>query len=182
VGTILAFGEKYKKMKEKIIIVNEKDEIINHKERGTLDLENIYRVSALWIMNSKGDVLLAQRSFTKKNSPGKWGPAVAGTNDIGETYLSNIIKETKEEIGIEIKNPKPLFKKRSSVKHNYFVQWFFAIIDKEINEFTIQKEEVEKIKWVSKKGFLEEMKNPNSEMLESMRVNKDLIKLVEKFK
>lgn len=67
--------------KPKIIIVNENDEIIGHKARGTLEQLDIYRVSALWIKNSQGDILLAQRKFTKKHDPGKWGPAVAGTND-----------------------------------------------------------------------------------------------------
>lgn len=166
----------------KIIIVNEKDEIIGHKERESLNLEDIYRVSALFVMNSKGDILLAQRSFNKKNSPGKWGPAVAGTNDVGETYTTNIIKEIKEEIGIEIKNPTPIFKKRSALKNNYFVQWYFEIVDKDISEFTIQKEEVEKIKWLSKQDFFKEVEDINSEILNSMRVNTELIDLVKNFK
>ena len=76
------------KEKPKIILVNENDEIIGYKERGTLDKEDIYRVSALWIQNSKGEILLAQRSFNKNNNPRKWGPAVAGTNDEGESYES----------------------------------------------------------------------------------------------
>ena len=33
--------------KQKIIIVDENDEIIKHKERGTLNQSDIYRVSAL---------------------------------------------------------------------------------------------------------------------------------------
>ena len=52
--------------KAKIVIVNENDEIIGSKERGTLNQSDIYRVSALWIQNSKGEILLAQRSFNKK--------------------------------------------------------------------------------------------------------------------
>ena len=54
----------------KIIIVDEKDRIINCKERIKLNREEIYRVSALWIKNSNGESLLAQRSFSKKHSPG----------------------------------------------------------------------------------------------------------------
>ena len=55
--------------KAKIIIVNGEDKIIGYKKRGTLDLSDIYRVSALWIQNSKGEILLAQRSFDKKTIP-----------------------------------------------------------------------------------------------------------------
>ena len=49
-----------------VIIVDEKDNIISYKERKSISQKDIYRVSALWIMNSKGDSLLAQRSFNKK--------------------------------------------------------------------------------------------------------------------
>jgi isopentenyldiphosphate isomerase len=78
-------------MKPKIIIVNEKDKEIGLKERGTLKTEDIYRVTALWITNSKDEILLAKRALTKSNDPGKWGPAVAGTVDEGETYEENSI-------------------------------------------------------------------------------------------
>jgi predicted kinase len=91
--------------KERTIIVNDQDQIIGHKEPGTLLKEDIYRVSSLWVTNSKGDILLAQRKFTQKLDPGKWGPAVAGTVDEGETYESNIIKEAEEEIGLKDMRP-----------------------------------------------------------------------------
>ena len=54
-----------------IIIVDEEDNIIGAKERGTLNTKDIYRVSSLRIINSLGEILLAQRSFDKKNDPGK---------------------------------------------------------------------------------------------------------------
>ena len=66
-------------MSEEIIIVDKEDNIIGYKDRYKLDPSDIYRVSALWLTNSKEDILLAQRSFDKKHYPGKWGPAVAGT-------------------------------------------------------------------------------------------------------
>ena len=52
----------------RIIIVDESDEVIGYKERGTLNPEDIYRVSALSVENSIGQVLLAQRKFTKKRN------------------------------------------------------------------------------------------------------------------
>src|SRR3989338_11488629 len=112
-----------------IIIVNENDEIIGFKKRGTLKPEDIYRVSALWIENSKGEVLLAQRSFSKKHHPGLWGPAVAGTNEEGETYEENIIKEAEEEVGLKDIHLKKWFKKRTSTDYNHFTQFFKLIIN-----------------------------------------------------
>ncbi|HWZ66027.1 MAG TPA: hypothetical protein VNX65_04555 [Patescibacteria group bacterium] len=42
---------------QRIIIVNENDQVIGHKERGTLVKEDIYRVAALWVTNSQGKIL-----------------------------------------------------------------------------------------------------------------------------
>jgi isopentenyl-diphosphate Delta-isomerase len=144
--------------KAKIIIVNKNDEIIGSKERGTLNQSDIYRVSALWIQNSRGEILLAQRSFNKKNNPGQWGPAVAGTIDEGESYESNIVKEAEEEIGLENQKFQKSFHHFHDGEHRHFTQWFFALVDKETEDFTIQKEEVEKIKWFSKEELLNELK------------------------
>ena len=150
--------------KEKIIIVNEKDEIITHKDRGMLnDSEDIYRCSALWLINSNNKILLAKRSMNKKHNPGKWGPAVAGTNDKGETYEQNIIKEAKEELGLNnfnlIKGPKL----KEKGKYNHFTQWFITNVDKNINDFNIQEDEVDKIKWFEKQELLDRIKeNPDN--------------------
>lgn len=155
--------------KPKIIIVDETDEIIGFKGRGTLNKDDIYRVSALWIQNSKGEILLAQRSFNKKNDPGKWGPAVAGTVDEGETYESNIIKEAEEEIGLKNNHFEKSFYKKNNGKHKHFTQWFFALVDKSINDFIIQKEEVEKIKWFAKKELLKKIDDSPDQFLNSIK-------------
>jgi isopentenyldiphosphate isomerase len=137
----------------RIPIVNEQDEIIGYKERSDLNSQDINRVSALWLSDNEGNTLLAQRSLKMKNSPGKWGPAVAGTVEKGETYESNIIKEAKEEIGLN--NLKPILgpKIRRSTSHEYFVQWFTAIVENKY-PFKKQYDEVEEIRWFSKQEIL----------------------------
>ncbi len=155
--------------KNKIQIVNERDEIIGYKSRTGLDYENnIYRVSALWLTNSKGEALIAQRKMTKDRSPGKWGPAVAGTVEEGETYESNIKKEVKEEIGLtEIKLEKGP-KRHPAPSRNYFVQWFVATIDKDISGFRIQENEVEKVAWISLEELTKDIAVNPSKYLGSM--------------
>ena len=137
-------------MSEEIPIVNEQDQIIGYKERDAVAKEDIYRVSALWVTNSQGQILLAQRAFTKHHHPGKWGPAVAGTVEKGETYKQNIIKEAEEEIGL--KNIRPQNSKKVRVtpatgNHNHFTQWYTLVIDKPIDDFVVRKEEVAQVKW-----------------------------------
>jgi len=85
-----------------IPIVKNNDEIIKYKKRSEILENDIYRVSSLWITNSSGEVLLAKRAKIKKNHPGVWGPAVSGTVEKDETYYENILKETNEEIGLDV--------------------------------------------------------------------------------
>ncbi|NOQ55191.1 MAG: NUDIX domain-containing protein [Nanohaloarchaea archaeon] len=152
-----------------IIIVDGKDNIIGHKPRCDITPDDFYRVSALWVKNSKGDILLARRALTKKHSPGKWGPAVAGTNDKGETYTSNIIKEAEEEIGLKYHDFKELHKIRLKGRHTFFCQWYYALIDKGIDEFTIQEEEVAEIKWFKKEELKNELKTNPDGLLDSIK-------------
>jgi isopentenyldiphosphate isomerase len=144
--------------KEYIIIVDKTDAPIGTMERGTLAYEDIYRVSALWITNSKGQVLLAQRNWSEKHDPGKWGPAVAGTVEVGETYERNIYKEAMEEIGLTgvqfTLRPKQFC---DDGLHRFFTQWFTARIDRDVKDFVIRKEEVEQIAWVDADTLLQEL-------------------------
>ena len=143
----------------KIIIVDKNDNPIGLKERGTVDSTNdICRISNLWITNSKDQVLLAQRKMNKKHNPGKWEPAVGGSNEEGETYESNIYKEAKEEIGLvdhKFTEGEKIF---IPLPNKKFCQTFYLQLDKPIEYFKIQEEEVEQIKWFSKEELGNEVK------------------------
>lgn len=134
--------------KRRVIIVNQQDEPISYKERQAVTTDDIYRVSALFVTDSLGRILLAQRKLTKKNDPGKWGPAAAGTLEEGDTYDSNILQEAREEIGLTnikpIKGPKHLI----TGTWTYFCQWYTLMVDERpASSFTIQEDEVEKLQW-----------------------------------
>ena len=134
----------------KIQIVNEQDQVIGVKERSELDYsKDIYRVSALWLVNSAGKALLAKRASNKDKDPGLWGPAVAGTVDEGETYEDNIYKEAQEEIGLTgvpfTSGKKMRF---SGDPRHYFCQWYFVTVDLGADEFTLQESEVDEVAWV----------------------------------
>jgi isopentenyldiphosphate isomerase len=131
----------------RIIVVDQMNRKIGHKDRASLQAGDIYRVSALWVTNASGDILLAQRRLNKEHDPGKWGPAVAGTIDEGETYDANIIKEAREEIGVELTTlvRGPLVEVRGP--NHYFCQWYSASIDRPADAFVIETAEVERVLW-----------------------------------
>jgi isopentenyldiphosphate isomerase len=144
-------------------VVDKNDQIIGYKNRDEIKPEDIYRVSAIWITNSKNEILLAKRHHTKKNDPNKWGPAVAGTVEKDETYKSNIIKEASEELGLINIKPQTGPKTFNNKKHLHFTQWYFLKIDKKIHEFKIKEDEIEEAKWITKKELLADIKvNPEN--------------------
>ncbi len=136
-------------MDKNIIIVDENDEVIGFKKRKLVNHPHeIYRVSALWITNSKNEVLLAQRSLAEDSDPGAWMMASAGTVEEGETYESNIYKEAEEEIGLTgvIFELGP--KIRMHGNRSYFVQWFTVNLDISIDSLALNKSEVTAVKWI----------------------------------
>lgn len=160
---------------EQIIIVDENDDIIGYKDRSALTKDDIYRVSDLWVRNSRGELLLAQRSFSKKRSPGLWTNAVSGTNDKGETYESNMIKEAEEELGIKGIKFRKSKKIRYGGRHNFFCQGFTVLIDRKAEDFRLQKDEVEQVKWYRKEELEKELKENPEKFHESVRTYLDFL-------
>ncbi|MFA6476474.1 MAG: NUDIX domain-containing protein [Candidatus Paceibacterota bacterium] len=155
--------------KPKIIIVDENDNPVGLKAREEVDSQvDTYRCTGVWITNSNGEVLLAQRKFTKSHDPGKWGPAVAGTVEEGETYEVNALKEMVEEIGLTDTSLNLGPKNYSNFPHRHFAQWFFCQADKEVEDFVIQEDEVEQIAWVKKEDLLEDLKNNPGKCIPSL--------------
>ncbi len=149
-------------MKQKIIIVDEHDTPIGLKSRDEIDhKKDIYRWSAIWIENSKKEVLIAQRKLTRDKDPGKWGPAVTGTIEEGETYESNAHKEIKEELGVTVPSFQIGPKQHADTPRRYFGQWFLCTLDKPANGFVLQEDEVEQVAWISKEKLAQDIKlNP----------------------
>ena len=153
-------GEMYIMNKMKIPIVDEQDNILYHKDSKERDpRKEITRIAALWVVNEKGEFLIAKRSKNKKHHPNVWGPSVAGTVEEGESYEENIIKEAREEIGLNINGVFLSSKKRVSSNHEYFCQYFFAKVPYGV-VFHLQESEVDEVKWISLQNLKVWVKNP----------------------
>jgi len=154
----------------KIVIVDENDEVIGSKERSELDNQkDIFRSSCLWIKNSKGEILIAQRGLDKDKDPGMWGPAAAGTVEEGETYDSNLVKEAEEELGLKDIKVKKGPKKLVVGLRKQFCQYYMLTMDKDAEDFKIQKEEVEQVKWISKEDLTREVSENPGNFVQSMK-------------
>jgi isopentenyldiphosphate isomerase len=150
-------------------VVDENDNPIGLKPRNEIDFQNdYYRVSAVWVVNSLGQVLIAQRKLTKDKDPGKWGPAVAGTLEEGESYESNTYKEAEEEInltGVEFETgPKMTFEE----PRHCHLQWYIARTDRAESEFTPQPSEVERVMWIDEASLIHDVADKPDKYVPSM--------------
>lgn len=148
----------------KILIVDNEDNIIGTKEREERTYNDIVRVSGATIIDSNNNILIAQRSFNKKYNGGKWTVSAAGTLEEGETYISNIIKEIQEELGIAVgeKELIPSLYGLENRDNSFYRQMYFIKKDIPISKIKIQKEEVENVKWIELDKLIESVNNnPN---------------------
>ncbi len=67
-----------------------------------------------WIINSKGELYLVQRSMHVMNNPGKWAESFGGYVDGDQTEMDAVKTELSEELGITI--DESLFRKIGIIK------------------------------------------------------------------
>ena len=108
-----------------------------------------------WIVNKKGEFLVQRRSLTKKNNPGKYS-STNGLIQLNETSIDTVIRETKEELDVDISKDKIILVEESHVIGGHLlVDIFLTIKDISLEDITIQENEVDLVKYVS----LEELMN-----------------------
>ena len=110
-------------------------------------------VATLWLTNKKGQILLARRSNTKKHDPGLWAASVSGKLEPGETVLQAVLRETKEELGVDTIFYRPIYLFKQDFVHpdgelRKFVMYGAKIDQKGIDHIEICEVEVAEIKWV----------------------------------
>ncbi len=152
-----------------IPIVDAQDNVIGQKERAAIDFDkDIFRTASLWITNSDGDILLAQRKLDKKVDPGKWAEAVGGTVEGNDGYEETVIREAEEELGLTglriTKGPKQFI----TTPCRYFVQWYIAVVDQDLSKFVMQADEVEQIAWIPQAQLEQELERAPEKYIDAM--------------
>lgn len=86
---------------ENVILVDENDTQIGIMEKMAAHIvPRLHRAFSIFLFNSKGDLLLQQRAFTKYHSPGLWTNTCCSHPRNGETMEQATSRRLMEEMGI----------------------------------------------------------------------------------
>jgi isopentenyldiphosphate isomerase len=142
-----------------------------------------HRSAHIWIYNSKKEILLQLRAKEKPLYPNMWDISVAGHVSAGEQPIQAALREIKEEIGLSVKESDLSFfkiiKHKSifrDIKNNEFYYVYFLKFDEDINHLKLQKEEVQKIKFVSLTELKKELINPSNNLVPHKKYWTQIIK------
>lgn len=144
-------------------IVDENDKLTGEKQyRDFVHDNNLYhRHTSCWILNHKGEILLQRRAITKKKRPGIWSKTGGHVNS-GESVIDAIKREVKEEIGLELEDKDLFFmQKFKSNNPNFFSYGYIALTDNKIEDYKLQLEEVDQVKYYKIEKLEEEKRNDN---------------------
>ena len=119
--------------------------------------DNEYSMSTfIWIVNDKDELLIQLRASTE-DKPNTYG-ITGGAVNKGETSLEASIRELKEELGLDV-NKEQLIYVASERRKKKFFEYYMLKLDIDINNFVLQKEEVEEVKWISIEDYEKNISN-----------------------
>lgn len=143
--------DEYNHIGEKIGVI---DKSIAHK-KGLW-----HKAIHVWVINNKNEILLQYRCAEKKLYPNTWDCSFAGHIGTGESSTQAVLREGKEELGIDVNLEKLEYvltnrekTKYEQIQSNEFVDIYILKQDIDVDEMKFQKEEVSDAKYVSLNEF-----------------------------
>lgn len=122
-------------------------------ERGTSIPKGCYRIVVhVCIFNSEGKMLIQRRQPFKRSWSGMWDFTVGGSSVAGDTSLSAAIRETSEEIGVQLA-PDELKRVLTIQTSGVFDDIYIVKKDLDETALALQYEEVEQVKWADIDGI-----------------------------
>lgn len=160
-------------MEEFFDVLNEKGNFIGKTEsREKCHKEGLWhKAVVVFIINSKNQVLLQRRSPNKRMWPNMWDVTAGGHVLAGEFGFEAIIREAKEELGIELNKNEMTFlgssistNNKADIINKHFNEYYIVNKDLDETRLTLQKEEVSEVKWIDKNDIIQKIKNNYDEI------------------
>lgn len=147
-----------------VVLVDRQNKVLGTAPKLETHNENtpLHRGFSLFLFNSKGELLLQQRSHTKKTWPLIWSNSVCGHPMLNESNQDAAKRRLKFELGLNVDNVQvvlPDFSYRAEmngVVENELCPVMVAFTDEKPK---LNSDEVEDIKWLPWQEFVDDVKN-----------------------
>ena len=155
-------------MEEKLDVLNERGEFTGKvATREECHREGLWHRAVYgFIIDKNSNVLLQKRSQNKKLWPNKWDVTVGGHVDAGEFGRQALIREVKEELGIEIKDDDVKYligstsiNEQGDIINKHYNECYLITKNIDISDIKIQKEEISEVRYFSKDELLKRISN-----------------------
>lgn len=145
------------------------------------DRNLLHNEISVFVINSRGQVLLQKRSSTKRFKPNKWGLCSGHVNS-RENLEEATIRELKEELGLNISRDDLVsFGNRNIVLGNsnsHITYFYYVVSNLSESDFVIQEDELSEVKWLEIDEVIKMLVNED----ESLSFSKDRLYLFEEIK
>ena len=177
-------------MEEKFDVLNELGEFT-----GKIATREECHKNGLWhravyafIIDNKGNILLQKRSSNKKLWPNMWDVTVGGHVDAGEFGRQALIREVKEELGVEIEDNDIKYligstsiNEQGDIINKHYNECYLITKNIDISDIKIQKEEVSDVRYFSKDELLKRISNHYDGLTEKTGPWNFLAKILERY-
>lgn len=125
-----------------------------------------HRAIYAFIIDDNSNVLLQKRSANKKLWPNKWDVSLGGHVNAGEFGRQALIRECKEELGIDITDDEikyivsttSVYNKPGYI-NNHYDECYIITKNISVDDLTLQEEEVSSAKYFSKEDIIKRIDN-----------------------
>lgn len=162
-------------MEEKFDVLNELGEFTGKTaSRDECHTKGLWhRAVYAFIIDKDSNVLLQKRSSNKKLWPDRWDVTIGGHVLAGEFGRQALIRECKEELGIDITDDEikyivsttSVYNKNGYI-NNHYDECYLITKYVNIKDLTLQKEEVSDAKYFSKEDIIKRIDNNYDELTE----------------
>ena len=148
---------------EEVVLVDKNNNVLGTAPKLATHNANtpLHRAFSLFLFNSKGELLLQQRSHKKKTWPLIWSNSVCGHPMLNESNIDAVKRRVEFELGInlnEVYEVLPDFSYKAEMNgivENELCPVMVAFTDEKPK---LNSNEVENIKWIKWSDFLDEIK------------------------